>query len=70
MGRPVTEEDRCVMCGAYVPEGSQVCAECLKNPIRVMDSVTKDKPYKLTPFQKIKVRLSGKLAERLHFVRR
>ena len=23
-------DDRCVMCGKYVPEGSMVCPECLR----------------------------------------
>lgn len=23
-------DDRCVVCGKYVPEGSMVCPECLK----------------------------------------
>lgn len=32
-------DDRCVVCGKYVPEGSMVCPECLKK----IDDQRKDK---------------------------
>lgn len=27
-------EDRCVICGAYVPEGRMICPECEKRPMK------------------------------------
>ena len=32
-----TETDICVMCGAYVPEGSMVCPMCKADPFRMWD---------------------------------
>lgn len=29
-------EDKCVMCGSYVPEGRMVCSVCEKDPFHVL----------------------------------
>ena len=31
-----TEEDACVLCGSYVPEGRMVCSVCEKDPFHVL----------------------------------
>jgi len=33
--------DTCVMCGAYVPEGTQVCKECIKENQKPKDEKKK-----------------------------
>jgi predicted amidophosphoribosyltransferase len=40
-------EDKCVMCGAYVPEGSMVCWDCA-NPLTVNESVSYIDPILFT----------------------
>jgi len=29
-------EDKCVMCGSYIPEGRMVCSVCEKDPFHVL----------------------------------
>lgn len=31
-----TDEDKCVICGEYVPEGRMVCPTCEKDPYRIL----------------------------------
>lgn len=31
-----TDEDKCVICGEYVPEGRMVCPACEEDPYRIL----------------------------------
>lgn len=40
-------EDRCIMCGEYVPEGRQVCKVCEQ---QILNSKSKKKSYIRKPY--------------------
>lgn len=67
-GYVIREEDRCVMCGAYVPEGSPACRACAKDTLSVLEYVIGNTPYKLTRFQKLVLRARGLLAKAGYFI--
>lgn len=47
--------DRCACCGAYVPEGSQVCVNCIKGAIVDMKDAVNPDHYKNNKFECIDV---------------
>lgn len=46
MSYGLSNEDRCIICGQYAPEGRQVCAQCEKEIINMNKSPIK--PKKIT----------------------
>ena len=44
-GRTIMNEDRCVCCGAVIPEGRMVCPNCLLYVKGEQNEETKDKAH-------------------------
>lgn len=39
-------EDRCVCCGAIIPEGEWVCSKCINSPVNAVRDTTAQKKKK------------------------
>jgi predicted nucleic acid-binding Zn ribbon protein len=44
----ITEDDRCVCCGEYVPEGRQVCLDCENKTFQETEDIQIGKDYERT----------------------